>query len=183
MVVSRMLESSMPSPTSPARMRRPTMNHTEGSWFERKYRSNSKGHPLVIGCIPRKCKKKKRKSLHPSCIHQEQGQGAWIHPELEKMRGVIAPTKNILHLPCALHGTCTIISFILFHILLISRDTWKLVCLEISEEAAKRPDSPEWKWQAGCRRMDGVPPAGKLAKTEPQCWAKTTIDWYFSYTR
>jgi len=127
--------------------------------------------------------KKKRKSLHPSCIHQEQGQGAWIHPELEKMRGVIAPTKNILHLPCALHGTCTIIFFILFHILLISRDTWKLVCLEISEEAAKRPDSPEWKWQAGCRRMDGVPPAGKLAKTEPQCWAKTTIDWYFSYTR
>jgi len=69
MVVSRMLESSMPSPTSPARMRRPTMNHTEGSWFERKYRSNSKGHPLVIGCIPRKCKKKEKiftSQLHPS---------------------------------------------------------------------------------------------------------------------
>ena len=158
------------------------------SWFERKYRSNSKGHLLVIGreliCISRKCKKKKifTSQQHPSWARSRNLNTSGAR---EDEGSYCADQKHLESAlcQCALHGTCTIIFFILFHILLISRDTWKLVCLEISEEAAKRPDSPEWKWQAGCRRMDGVPPAGKLAKTEPQCWAKTTIDWYFSYTR
>jgi len=105
------------------------------SWFERKYRSNSKGHLLVIGreliCISRKCKKKKifTSQQHPSWARSRNLNTSGAR---EDEGSYCADQKHLESAlcQCALHGTCTIIFFILFHILLRSRDTWKLVCLD-----------------------------------------------------